>query len=1022
MLRPDSHHSNSFTLLVFVAVTACLLNGPVRSGISAADRQSSRTPNVVFILADDLGWSDTTLFDTTTFYETPNVQRLAARGMTFSRAYSSSPLCSPTRASILTGLSPARHGITSPRCHLPQVQLKPRVGKSAKSNSKSIEPASATRLDTNYDTLAEAFQDAGYATGHFGKWHLGREPYSARQHGFDIDIPHWSGPGPAGSYVAPWRFPDFDHDPDLPDEHIEDRMAKETVAFMQEHKNQPFFLNYWMFSVHAPFDAKRDLIEKYRRKVDLTAPRRCPTYGAMIESMDDAVGTLLDTIDSLGIAEHTIIVFASDNGGNIHSDVEGAPPTSNEPFRGGKASACEGGVRGPCVVIWPGHVENASRSDEVIQSIDFYPTLLEMTGLSPHENQTFDGMSIVPALKGGTLQRDAIFTYFPHSPKVPEWIPPSICVHRGDWKLIRVFHGGENEAHRWKLYNLKIDVGEQHDVSGENPELVAELDRLIEQHLIDTHAVRPIPNPAFDAEKNRHELEGSASSKKKAKTPKPNRAATLSTDSSQFVARQSPQRLLDSRPNIIMVFADDLGYGDLGAFGNLPDVKTPHLDALSENGVLFTDAYVTAPQCSPSRAGVMTGCYQQRFGFDTIPDGPLPLDQSTIAEHLREVGYATGMVGKWHLEPNAVCLKWARAHQPEGIRNNRVQVRRGLSKPYWPQARGFTQFFQGELNPYWANYDLGGKSLNVSGETIHDARFRVDVQTDAALAFIERNAATPFYLYLAPYAPHVPLEASPKYLQQFPGEMPERRRTGLAMINAVDTGVGRIMNLLREKGIADNTLVMFASDNGAPLGAQTGQPMNDALPVDKPGPAWDGSRNDPLMGEKGMVSEGGIRVPMIWSWPAQLPRGKTVNAPVISLDMTASALAVAHIAKETVSRLDGANLIPWLTETTPQIPDRDLYWRFWNQGAIRNDDWKYIVTGDGREFLFDIRNDKEERHNLLASRPEQASVLREKLDAWTQQLQPPGLPTRPLNHQEIGWYEHYFPETVPVLKKASLGN
>ena len=214
---------------------------------------------------------------------------------------------------------------------------------------------SVTRLSTEYYTLPEALRDGGYATGHFGKWHLGHEPYSPLQHGFDVDIPHWPGPGPAGSYVAPWKFPDFD--PDTPSEHIEDRMATEAVAFLQQHRNQPFFLNYWMFSVHAPFDAKKNLIDKYRTKVDPRDPQRCPTYAAMVESMDDAVGTLLDAIDRLGLTERTIIVLASDNGGNMYNEVEGERPTSNSPLRGGKATMYEGGVRGPCVVVWPGVVE-----------------------------------------------------------------------------------------------------------------------------------------------------------------------------------------------------------------------------------------------------------------------------------------------------------------------------------------------------------------------------------------------------------------------------------------------------------------------------------------------------------------------------------------------------------------------------------------------------------------------------------------------------------------------------------------
>jgi len=484
---------------------------------TAADRK----PNIVYILADDLGWSDTTLYGTTEFYQTPNVERLARRGMTFTRAYSASPLCSPTRASILTGLSPARVGITTPACHLPQAALEATPGTRAPANCKAIGPNTATRLKTDYYTLTDALKDAGYATGHFGKWHLGHEPYSPLEHGFDVDVPHWPGPGPAGSFVAPWKFPDFD--PDTPNEHIEDRMAKEAVAFMEQHKNEPFFLNYWMFSVHAPFDAKQSLIEKHRGRVNQKDAQRSPTYAAMIESMDDAIGTLLDTIDRLEIAEQTIVVFFSDNGGNMYNEVDGTTPTSNRPLRGGKATMFEGGVRVPCVVIWPGVVDGDTRSQAVVQSSDFYPTLLDMLGLEAREEQQFDGISIVPALKGQPVVREAIFTYFPHNPKVPDWLPPSVAVHRGDWKLIRIFHGGEGGAHRWKLFNLSEDIGEKNDLAAREAQRVKELDALIDTFLSDTQAVLPIPNPNFDPAVYHAEDEGKPGLKP-ARKPKPSRA------------------------------------------------------------------------------------------------------------------------------------------------------------------------------------------------------------------------------------------------------------------------------------------------------------------------------------------------------------------------------------------------------------------------------------------------------------------------------------------------------------------
>lgn len=475
--------------------TSLLLLSSLLLTLSAS--AETRPPNIVFILADDLGWADTTPYGHTTLYQTPHLDRLAQRGMLFTNAYSASPLCSPTRAAVLTGLSPARVGITSPVGHLPKVELKARPTPTAPKNQKSTQPVSASRLDTRFQTLAENLKKAGYATGHFGKWHLGPPPWSPFEHGFDVDIPHYNGPGPRRSFVAPWQYGDFL--PASPKEHIEDRMATEAVTWMEKNKDQPFFLNYWMFSVHAPFDAKEELIEKYRGLVDDSDLQRCATYAAMIESMDDAVGTLTAALDRLGLTENTIIVFTSDNGGNMYNWVEQERPTSNRPLRGGKATIYEGGVRVPCIISWPGKIAPSSQSDAIIQSEDFHPTLLSALGIT--SDQPFDGIDITPALEGGTLQREAVFQYFPHSPPVPDWLPPSIAVRSGEWKLIRIFHGGENGAHDYRLYNLEKDLGETKNLASEHPEKVLALDAKIEAFLKDTEAVLPLPNPKLDPSK-----------------------------------------------------------------------------------------------------------------------------------------------------------------------------------------------------------------------------------------------------------------------------------------------------------------------------------------------------------------------------------------------------------------------------------------------------------------------------------------------------------------------------------------
>ena len=509
---------------ISLGVVICLA---LAANLHAAAPDHPRRPNVIFILADDLGWSDTTLYGTTSLYETPGVEELAALGMTFTRSYSASPLCSPTRASILTGQSPARHGITAPNCHVAQTILQASPTETAAPNQKSTTPISATRLRTDFYTLGEMFRDNGYATGHFGKWHLGPTPYSPLEQGFDIDLPHHPGPGPAGSYLAPWKFAHFDHDPDTPHQHIEDRMASEAVAFIDKNRDRPFFLNYWMFSVHAPFDAKPDLIQKYEKRIDGDSPQQCPTYAAMVESMDDAIVTLLKAVERNGLTENTIIIFTSDNGGNMYDEVAGVPPTSNAPLRGGKASMYEGGVRVPTVIIWPEKTTPGSRTEAFLQSEDFYPTLLDGLHIPPQPGQTFDGTSVFPILEGETAANRELFQYFPHSPPVPEWIPPSVSIHEKNWKLIRIFHGGTQGEHRYKLFDLDNDVSESNDLAGSHPALVAELDAKIEAFLAATGTAVPLQNPAFDPARYDPNNEGIPARRKKQPPPKQAAAAPV---------------------------------------------------------------------------------------------------------------------------------------------------------------------------------------------------------------------------------------------------------------------------------------------------------------------------------------------------------------------------------------------------------------------------------------------------------------------------------------------------------------
>ncbi|MBA63070.1 MAG: N-acetylgalactosamine 6-sulfate sulfatase [Planctomycetaceae bacterium] len=476
--------------------------------LSTTTSATNKPKNIILILADDLGWADTTLYGKTSLYETPNIQHLASRGMTFLNAYAS-PICSPTRASILTGQNPARLGLTTPAAHLKEERFEAVPNPRALPHQKSTNVQSATRMDISLPTLGVLIKQAGYSTAHFGKWHLGREGHTPLERGFDVDIPHWHGPGPKTGYLAPWGYDNFKEGE--PGQHIEDRMAREAVQWLKDRDHsKPFFMNYWQFSVHAPFGAKPELIDSYRKKINPDSIHRSPTYAAMVHSLDDAVGTLMQALEDEGITDETIVIFYSDNGGNTHcglqeTDTKGdtyiTAVTSNYPLRGGKGGIHEGGIRVPAVFVWPGVTTAGSRNETRIQSLDLYPTILKMLGIVQPEEHIIDGRDFTKALEGVEYEREPMFTYVPSYGNTPQWLPPSMAVHYKQWKLIRTFYHGENGTHQHHLYDLEKDIGENKNLASSQPAVVKKLDGMIDQYIKDAKVVLPLMNPNFDATK-----------------------------------------------------------------------------------------------------------------------------------------------------------------------------------------------------------------------------------------------------------------------------------------------------------------------------------------------------------------------------------------------------------------------------------------------------------------------------------------------------------------------------------------
>lgn len=458
-----------------------------------AQEKKNKKPNIVFILADDLGWMDVSI-NGSKYYETPNIERLAKRGMTFTNAYTASHLCSPTRASILTGQYPERFHLTTPSGHMPPNPDIPLMKDQAAQWNKVITPASRTFMPLENITIAEKLKVAGYATGFVGKWHLGQDPYNPENQGFGYNVAGGPNPGPP-NYFSPYHIKNL---PDGPlHEYIQDRITDEALKYIDMKKDSSFFLCMWEFGVHAPFQGKLDYINRYENKMDPRGKQDNLIMGAMIQSLDESVGRILDKLDSLHLTENTLIIFYSDNGGNMYDLVKGKDATNNYPLKYGKGNIHDGGVRVPLVVSWQGKIPAGIVSDEIISSIDFYPTFPAVGGSKANNGQVLDGVSLLPLLlQQKPLKREAIYCHFPHyTPATNNY--PSTSVRKGDWKLIRVYGEGQNQGDAFELYNLKNDIGEEKNLADKLPAKVKELDKLIVKHVNDTKGIFPKINPAY---------------------------------------------------------------------------------------------------------------------------------------------------------------------------------------------------------------------------------------------------------------------------------------------------------------------------------------------------------------------------------------------------------------------------------------------------------------------------------------------------------------------------------------------
>ena len=479
---------------LFCLPLACLLWLPWFS--DAAEPRAK--PNIVFFLADDLGQRDLGCYGST-FYETPHLDRLARDGARFTRAYAACPVCSPTRASLLTGKWPPRTEVTD---YIGAAQPEKWTR-----NTRHLPAPYADRLALEETTLAEALKAGGYATFFAGRWHLGPEGFWPENQGFDVNMGGIDRGGPygGGKYFSPYGNPRLADGPD--GEHLPDRLAKEAAQFIEAHREKPFFVFFPFYSVHTPLMARKDLRRKYeakRAKLGVTdrfgvegsrqvrLSQDHAVYAGMVEAMDAAVGKVLQTLDTLGLATNTLVLFTSDNGGLSTSE---GLPTSNEPLRAGKGWLYEGGIREPLIIRWPGVVPAGAVRDTPVSSPDFYPTLLEAAGLPPRPEQHRDGRSFLVALKTGKPEGGRnLFWHYPHYGN--QGGAPGAAILDGDWKLIEWF-----EEVRVELFNLKDDPSERRDLSAEQPERVRALRGKLLAWQKEVGALRTKPNPDYDPSK-----------------------------------------------------------------------------------------------------------------------------------------------------------------------------------------------------------------------------------------------------------------------------------------------------------------------------------------------------------------------------------------------------------------------------------------------------------------------------------------------------------------------------------------
>jgi len=895
-------------------------------GNLALTARAAELPNFVVIFTDDQGWGTTSIqYDPdvpeskSDFFQTPSLERLAKMGMRFTDGYASHPNCSPSRAALLTGRSPAGLKFTDIARH---------VGPFYEGN-RMIPAKKINALPSEDVTLPEIIKQhlPQYRAAHFGKWHLSGGGPEA--HGFD------AGDGATGNGEGGKK----DNLPDDPKRAFSITKRGNEWMERQVQASKPFYLQISHYATHLGYQSKPETTKKFEQ-TPVGKRHQNVRYAAMIHDMDAAIGQTLDKIKELGIQDNTYVFYTADNGTFPTFDASNI----NGPLRGSKATVWEAGIRVPFIVAGPG-IAGDSVSRRTVIGYDIYPTICDILGIGELPGKVEGGSfkHLLRAPDGTPVKRphDFLVFHWPHYQHHKNSTPDT-TIRSNDMKLHYFY-----ETKQSMLFDLGKDLAEQNDLAPAMPEKVSELKKTMMTYLETIDANMPTKNPDYDPAK----------------------------DPAKALAKKGQKK-----PNVVIIFTDDQGWGDIGCFG-LENGKTPNLDRMASEGMKFTDFYVNAAQCSASRAALMTGCHYERISMPIVSwpneNGGLHPSETTIAELLKAEGYATACIGKWHLGHKPGFLPTDQGfdyyygipysndmtYDPEMVRSEDIVLREG-----WTLEK---------LDAYKKTKENNHKVPLMRGREViefpADQSTLTKRYTEEAVKFIRDHQDERFFVYLPHTMPHNPLSVSERFKPDLSNSKNASKDLYAKVMEEIDWSAGEIIKTLEELGLDKNTLVVFTSDNGPNRGSTGG-----------------------LRGSKGTVYEGGMRVPCIMKWPETIPAGRTCSEVATTMDMLPTIAAITGGKAPSDRVIDGKSILPLMKGDLEAKSPHSVYAYTYKDSGVRSGKWKYypfragtgtkdrISEGDPRAAapaqLYDLSVDLHEKQNLAEQHPDVVVKLQKALD------------------------------------------